>query len=167
MSKDRRPRVDSAQGVHEAIAAANRPVPIPAGVELDELETSIFQDVVAELAKSELTAHRVRLCAMIASDLARMQRSNEAVAQQGSVIFNAQGNARVNPHVRVADQALRSALAMRRSLGITARALNGGDTRNVAIRRQHNLSNEALLDDMDDEDLLARPSPSPSGRRDH
>jgi phage terminase small subunit len=167
MSKERRARVDSAQGVHEAIAAANRPVPIPAGVELDELEASIFDDVVAELAKSELTAHRVRLCAMIASDLARMQRSNEAVAQQGSVIFNAQGNARVNPHVRVADQALRSALAMRRSLGITARALNGGDTRNVAIRRQHNLSNEALLDDMDDEDLLARPSGSPSDRRDH
>ncbi len=167
MSNNRRARVDSHQSVHEAIAAANRSVPIPSGVELDDLETAIFDDVVAELAKSELTAHRVRLCAMIASDLARMQRSNEAVAQQGSVIINAQGNARVNPHVRVADQAARSALAMRRSLGLTARALNGGDTRNVAIRRHHNLANEALLDDMDDEGLLARPPVYPSDRKDH
>lgn len=167
MTIDRRPRVDSLQSVHEAIAAAARPIPAPHGVDLDPLETIIFNDVIAELSKSEVTPHRISLCAILAGELARMQRSNEAISRDGSVLINSHGNARVNPHLRVADQALRSALALRRSLGITARALNGGDSRNVAIRRQHNAANEQLLDDADDEGLFARPPVPPSDRRDN
>jgi len=167
MTKARRPRVDSAPAITAAIAAAGRTFSPPPGVVLDTLEASIFDEVMAEFPKIDMTDHRARLCAMLAKEMATATRAQDAIDTQGVVLTNSNGNPILNPHVRVADKAIRTVLAYRRSLGITARALNGGDTRNVAIRRRHNLANEAMLDEMDDEDLLGRPPVPASDRKDH
>ena len=54
---------------------------------------------------------------------------------------------------------------MRRSLGIHTRAQAGGDNREAAKRRSINKINEAMLDDMDDDGLIARPNVVPIRRK--
>lgn len=165
MTSDRRQRVDSAPAIIAAIGAAGRTFALPSGIIMDDEEAAIFDEVMDEFPKVEMTEHRARICAMLAKALAIAARSQAAISREGSVITNRRGNRVLNPHVRVAAKAISTVLAYRRSLGITARALNGMDTRNVTIRRQHNLASQHLVDEIED-DLLARPF-APFNRRDH
>ena len=166
--KPRRPRVDSASGITAAILASGRKISLPSGIALDEKERTIFAEIIEEFPKVEVTEHQVRMAALLAATMASAEREIIALESEGSVLTNSHGNAVLNPRVRSVQQYIASTLSYRRSLGLTARALNGGDSRNVAIRRRHNLANETILDDIDEDGLLARPPVFPGKpRKDH
>lgn len=156
--KPRKSRVDSAQGVAAAIVAGGKKIAIPPHIKFTPKERLVFTEICGEFSKSELTAHKITLIAGMAKQMASLEEEQLLLRAEGSVLTNSHGNAVTNPRAKICGQLTASVLAMRRSLGIHTRALEGGgDNRNAALRRAHNKANETMLDEMDDDDLLARP----------
>jgi hypothetical protein len=83
-------------------------------------------------------------------------REHITLQAEGTVVENSHGNPITNPRTRVVTSLDASILSLRRSLGIHARDLAGGDNRRVGLRRAHHMAYETMLDG-DDDDLLARP----------
>lgn len=157
--KPRRTRVDSIQGVASAIVAGGRKINVPKDIVFTPKQRLIFTEICEEFSKSELTAHKLRLAAKLACDMAAHEAAQTALTRDGYVFVNSHGNPTASPNLRVIQTLTSSILATRRSLGIHARELAGGDNRRVGIRRAHNKANEAALDETDD--LLARPNVIP------
>lgn len=154
--KPRRPRVDSTTGIAAAIVAGGKKITLPAGTKFDAIERKVFTELCEEFSKSELTAHKVRLLVALARQIAMLGREQEAVTREGLVLTNSHGNAVTNPRVKHCSGLTASILAMRRSLGIHTRALEGGSNAKAAVRRSINKSNEAERDNYDD-NLIAFP----------
>lgn len=164
--KPRRTRVDSAAGVANAIVAGGKKIAVPSNITLDALQRLIFAELVEEFSLTEISPHKLRLVAGLAKDMAALQREQDSLRAEGSVLTNSHGNAIANPRAKACSTLIASILAMRRSLGIHTRQLEGGgDNRNVSLRRAHNKANEALLDNMDGDDLIARPNVVPIKRK--
>ena len=155
--KPQKPRVDSPSSVAAAVLAAGRIVRTPSGFELDAEETAIFAEIVAEIPKVELSDHQVRVAAMLARTIWLYERDVALLTEEGNLVPDRHGIPMLNPRVKAVQQFATQVLSYRRSLGLTSRALAGGDSRRVAISRAHNLASEHLLDNDDEDDLLARP----------
>ena len=153
--KSRRTRVDSLEGVAAAIVAGGKKIAVPPEFNFTPKQRLIFTELCDEFSKSELTAHKIRLVAILAREMATLEEQQELLRTEGSVFVNSHGNPTANPRLRAVQTLSASVLAMRRSLGVHARELAGGDSRRVGIRRAHNMANEAALDAADD--LIARP----------
>lgn len=156
--KPRRPRVDSATGVARAIVAGGKKITIPQGAHLDADERRVFAELSEEFSKTELTAHKIRLLVMLAKDMVSLDREQMILSREGFSLTNSHGNAVANPRVKVCSSLTSQILAMRRSLGIHTRALEGGSNAKAALRRSYNKANEADRDRYDD-NLIAFPSP--------
>lgn len=166
--KPQRPRADSPASVTAAIIAAGKIVRPPVGMKLDAAETAVFAEVIGEIPKVDLSDHQIRIAAMLARAMHSADVEAQTLAREGKVIENRHGEAVANPRAKAVQESMSTVLSLRRTLGLTARALAGGDSRRVAIRRAHNLASEHMLDDMDDDDLLARPPADfDNPRRDH
>lgn len=140
---------------------------MPTNITFNPKQRLIFTELCAEFSKSELTAHKIRLVATLAREMAMLDEEQVLLRTEGSVFVNSHGNPTVNPRSKVVQSLTASILALRRSLGVHARELAGGDNRRTGVRRGHDLANEVMLDDMDDEDLIARPNVVPiHGRKD-
>lgn len=166
--KSRKARVDSAAGVAAAIVAGGRKIMVPSGVLFTPKQRLIFTELCDEFSKLELTAHKIRLIAALAKEMASLEEQQDLLRAEGAVFTNSHGNLTANPRTKAVQALTGSVLALRRSLGIHARELAGGDNRRTGIRRSHDKANEVLLDDMDPEgSLIARPNVVPiNGRRD-
>lgn len=163
--KPRRTRVDSAQGVAAAIIAGGKKINVPPEFNFTPKQRLIFTELCDEFSKSELTAHKIRLIAILARDMAALDEQQELMASEGPVFVNSHGNPTASPRVRVLQTLTNSVLSMRRSLGVHARELAGGDNRRTGIRRSHDRANETALNGMDD-NLISRPNVLPfNGRR--
>lgn len=155
--KPQRTRVDSPSSVTAAIIASGRVVRPPKDMKLNAGETAAFAEVIAEIPKVDLSDHQIRLAAMLAREMHSADVEAQTLTHEGKIIPDRHGIPMTNPRVKVVQLSTSTVLSLRRTLGLTARALAGGDSRRVAIRRAHNLASEHLLDDSDDEGLLARP----------
>ena len=163
--KPRRTRVDRAAGVANAIIASGKRIAVPSGVTLDAKQMPIFIEIMEEFSLSEISPHKLRLAAAMAKELAALESEQKLLMSEGSVLTNSHGNRVPNPRAKACGTITATILSMRRSLGIHTRQLEGGgDNRNVSLRRAHNKANEALLDNMDGNDLIARPNVVPINR---
>lgn len=164
--KPRRTRVDSPAGVAAAIVAGGKKISVPSNVTFTAKQRLIFTELCDEFSKTELTAHKIRLVASLAKEMAMLEEQQDLLREEGSVFVNSHGNPTANPRLKATQTLTNSVLALRRSLGVHARELAGGDNRRTGIQRSHNKSNEAMMDEMDPEGLLTRPNVLPfSGRR--
>lgn len=163
--KPRRRRVDSQEGVAAAMLAGGKKIAIPDDCPLSGYEREIFSELASEFSKTELTAHKVRLLTILAKQMVMLEREQALLAREGFSLLNANGNTIPNPRARACSSASATILAMRRSLGIHTRAQAGGDNREAAKRRSINKVNEAMLDNMDDDGLIARPNVVPIPRK--
>lgn len=162
--KPRRTRVDSAAGVSAAIVAGGKTIKIPSHVKLSPKQRTIFIELCDEISKSELTAHKITMLASLAKIIEALEDEQERLAAEGSVLINSHGNPIANPRAKHCSTLTGSMLSLRRSLGIHARELAGGDNRRTGIMRSHNMANESLMDGMDDDDLIAQPNVVPINR---
>ncbi len=165
--KPQRPRADSAASVSAAIIASGKIVRPPADMELSAPETAVFAEIIAEIPKVDLSDHQIRLAAMLAREMHSHTTETRTLRDEGKVIEDRHGSPVANPRVKIVQQCAATVLSMRRTLGLTARALAGGDSRRVAIRRAHNLASEHMLDDVDDDLLNRPPAEHDTPRRDH
>lgn len=156
--KARRQRVDSPAGVAAAIISGGKKIAMPSGITFDADERRVFTELADEFSKSELTAHKIRLLALLARQMVMLSREQALLLGEGFSLINSHGNAFPNPRAAACSQLNSSILAMRRSLGIHTRAQAGGDNREAAKRRSINKANEAERDNYDD-NLIAFPKP--------
>lgn len=158
--KPRRQRVDSAAGVAAAIVSGGKKIAMPSGIRLDADERRVFTELCDEFSKSELTAHKIRLLALLAKQMVMLDREQVLLTSEGISLINSHGNAFPNPRLKACSGLTSAILSMRRSLGIHTRAQAGGDNREAAKRRSINKANEAERDNYDD-NLIAFPQPIP------
>lgn len=162
--KPRRGRVDSATSVAAAIVAGGKKIVVPTDLSFTPKQRVIFAELCDEFSKTELTPHKIRLVAMLAEEMAKLDEEQVALRAEGCVFVNSHGNPTANPRAKVVGMLTNSVLALRRSLGVHARELSGGDNRRTGIRRSHNKAHETALNDADD--LLANPNVVPFNRKD-
>lgn len=157
--KPRRTRVDSPAGVAAAIVAGGKKIVLPRHINLNAKQLLIFTELCDEFSKSELTAHKITLTANLAKQMASLEQQQDLLSAEGFVETNSHGNSIANPRVKICASLTNSILALRRSLGIHARELAGGDNRRTGIMRSHNKVHEGALEGGDD--LIARPNVIP------
>lgn len=162
--KPRRGRVDSITSVAAAIVAGGKKIAVPSDLTFTPKQRVIFAELCDEFSKTELTPHKIRLVAMLAEEMSKLDEEQVTHRSEGSVFINSHGNPTANPRTKVVGMLTNSVLSLRRSLGVHARELSGGDNRRTGIRRGHNKSHETALDDADD--LLANPNVVSFNRRD-
>lgn len=159
MANDKKPpkrRIDDPASIAEAVIASGKIVRPPSDMPLNTPELVIFAELCNEFSKSEITPHKIRLVAMLSQMMHSRDQEREMLQTEGSVVTNSRGNLVTNPRARIVNTLNSSILTLRRSLGIHARDLAGGDNRRVGLRRAHQKVYETMLDD-DDDGLLARP----------
>jgi hypothetical protein len=78
--------------------------------------------VIAEFARSEWTAHQLELAAMLARTMADLNREQQLLRAEGSVVTTERGTPVVNPRKAVVQMHAASILSFRRSLSLHARA---------------------------------------------
>jgi len=145
MTDKKRPpkkRIDSVSSVHEAIVAGGKKIRVPRDIRFNPKQRLIFTEICGEFSKAELTGHKIRLAAKLAKDMAAMEAAQTALDAEGYVFVNSHGNPTASPHVRVLQTLTGAVLSTRRSLGIHARELAGGDNRRAGLHRAHNKSHE-------------------------
>lgn len=157
-SKLRRAPVNSAAGIAKAIIAGGKKIEVPKHVDFSPLERLIFTELVEEMSKSELTAHKITMMVLLTRQMAMLQNEQVLLNEEGVVLTNSHGNAVANPRVKVCAGLTANVLSMRRSLGVHARELAGGDNRRTKVMRKHNKANEADRENYDT-NLINFPNP--------
>ena len=149
--RQRRARADSAS---EAVRAmAGQSIVPPSSVPMDDGDMGFFANVLAEFARVEWTAHQLELAAILARTVADLVDEQRLLRTEGYILERGNGTTVENPRSRVVKGLTGDILSLRRSLSLHARA-RGGETRDIARRRELNKANEVEEDD----DLLARPN---------
>ena len=151
-------RVDNPSSVQAAMIAGGRKIVVPKSITFTPKQRLIFTEICSEFSKSELTAHKIRLAAILARDVASLDDQQKLLQTEGEVFVNSHGNPTCNPRVRVVQTLSSTVLSLRRSLGVHARDLAGGDSRRVGMRRAHDKANEGLRENYED-NLIAFPQP--------
>jgi hypothetical protein len=87
-------------------------------------KSAIFHFLPAALRNlpSEWTAHQLELAAMLARTMADLNREQQALRAEGSVVHTEKGTPVVNPRKAVVQMHASSILSFRRSLSLHARA---------------------------------------------
>jgi hypothetical protein len=130
----RKPRIDSTSEAVRVVSRAATAIVPPSSVPLEKCDLPFFASVIAEFARSEWTAHQLELAAMLARTMADLNREQQELRDEGSVVKTDKGTPVVNPRKAVVQMHASSILSFRRSLSLHARA-QGGEARDVAKRR--------------------------------
>ncbi|WP_028003168.1 hypothetical protein [Sinorhizobium meliloti] len=126
-------RVDS---VTEAVRIATAgDIQFPANVPLDKQDIPFFQNVIAEYARAEWSAHQLEIAAMLARTMADLVREQDLLRSEGAVAYSEKGSPLANPRKAIVQMHASSILSFRRSLALHARA-QGGESRDIAKRRE-------------------------------
>ena len=150
----RKARVDSASEAVRIMSKAASPMEPPSNVPLDDEDIPFFENVIAEYARSEWTAHQLELAAMLARTMADLTREQRLLREEGGVSYSEKGTPVANPRKSIVQMHASSILSFRRSLSLHARA-QAGETRDVARRR--GAAKDIESDNPLEDDLLARP----------
>ncbi|PWL18835.1 terminase small subunit [Falsochrobactrum shanghaiense] len=150
----RKARIDSAAESVRVMGKAANEIPHPYNVPLDEKDIPFFENVIAEYARSEWSAHQLELAAMLARTMADLVREQDLLRGEGGIAYSEKGTPVVNPRKSLVQMHASSILSFRRSLSLHARA-QAGESRDVAKRRA--TAKEIEAGSPLDDDLLARP----------
>ena len=150
----RRQRIDSTTAAVKVMAGALLELAPPSHVPLEDCDWPFWHSVIAEFARTEWTEHQLELAAMLARDMANLERNQRQLRSEGEVMATERGTPVVNPRKAVVQATQAGILSMRRSLSLHARA-QGGEARDVGKRREAARSIEA--DNPLGDELLAKP----------
>lgn len=150
----RKARIDSATEAVRVMARAASEIAPPENVPLDGADMLFFQNVIAEFARSEWSAHQLEIAALLARTMADLTREQTLLREEGGVAYSEKGTPVANPRKSIVQMHASAILSFRRSLALHARA-QAGESRDVGKRR-------AAAKEIEDgnpleDDLLARP----------
>jgi len=143
----RKQRIDSiAAQVDAARRAASAELAPPAHVPLTDAELPFFRSTIDHLPHGDWKPHTLEMAALLARFMAALERNQTEARDAGFVV-----DGKVHPAATVANGLSGVVLAWRRSLGLHARALAGGDMRTAGKRPA------GAIGWNNDDELLARP----------
>lgn len=149
----RKARIDSAAEAVKVMAKAAGEIDPPGNVPLDDGDLPFFQNVIAEFARSEWTAHQLEIAAMLARTMADLTREQGLLRAEGGVAYSDKGTPVANPRKSIVQMHASSILSFRRSLSLHARA-QVGETRDASKRRA--IAKDIEADNPLEDELLAR-----------
>lgn len=170
----KRARTDGVDGSVTIAQNAFREIKPPDSVRLRDNDYPFWDAIILEYPKMEWTDHTLQLAAMLARSMYDLEREQFWMYQEGSLMeqkkrIAEKGNKAkgakeiiiitniVNPRARLIDQHTKNILAVRRSLSLHARGLNG-EARDIAARRDAAKKIEGgVAGAADDDGLIARP----------
>ena len=147
----RKARVDSGSEAVRIMQGSGKHIAPPSNVPLDDCDLPFFASVIDEFARADWTAHQLELAAMLARDMADLEREQRELRAEGFISTRENGTTVENPRTRVCNALKTGILAHRRSLSLHARARS--EARDIGKRSAMAKSIETDLDD----ELLARP----------
>lgn len=148
----RKARIDSAAEAVRIMQGSAKEIIPPSHVPLDEMDWPYWHNVVSEFARAEWTEHQLELAAMLARTMANLEQEQRTLRAEGYVTERSNGTVVENPRSRAVRALTGDILALRRSLGVHARARTP-DPQRAAGQRDAAKGLEQELDD----DLLAIP----------
>jgi hypothetical protein len=149
---DKKSRVDSVAEAVRIASAASEDITFPENVPLGEGDVPFFNNVIAEYARAEWSAHQLEIAAMLARTMADLVREQDLLRTEGAVAYSEKGTPLANPRKSIVQMHASSILSFRRSLALHARAIQG-EARDSAKRRD--AAKEIEAGAMSDDDLLA------------
>ncbi len=153
-ARPRKPRTDSISNLVRIAQAARQELAPPAHVPLPDEAWPYWHSLVEEQAKADWSPHQLELAAMLARTLAALEAEQRTLSAEGSLGTGSRGVVVQNPRNRVVRSLSDQVLAMRRTLGLTARA-SAGSSEDAARQRIQNRSAEIGLRERDPSGLLA------------
>jgi hypothetical protein len=139
---------------HVRIAqAARRSISPPAHIPLDETEILHFDNIIAEKANAEWTAHEIDIAALFAGAMHQLGEQTRLMASEGSIVMGAAGQPKANPRQKAVAMLSTQVLSYRRTLGIHSVA----KMPNAADHARRNALSREMQDECQDDDLLAKP----------
>ena len=151
----RKTKVTSREAAIEAARKSLGVITAPPTVPLADDDLPFFDAVIKEYAKSEWSQHQLEIAAMMARTMRDLEENQRELRVEGYIITRPSNGTTVeNPRQRVVKSLTGDLLALRRSLGVHARAK--AEPRDAAMQTQHLKGYEQ--DNPYDNGLLARPS---------
>ncbi|MEA1840713.1 terminase small subunit [Agrobacterium tumefaciens] len=145
-------RVDSVAEAVRIASVATEELALPENVPLDDTDIPFFNNVIAEYARAEWSAHQLEIAAMLARTMADLVREQGLLRTEGAVSYSEKGTPVANPRKAIVQMHASSILSFRRSLALHARAVQG-EARDAAKRREAAKDIEAGA--TSDDELLA------------
>ncbi|MCR4300832.1 MAG: hypothetical protein NUV51_04410 [Sulfuricaulis sp.] len=150
----KRTRADSAQSAVKAMVdAAKGPPEVPGHVRMREGDAPFWDGIVRARAYDEWTGADLVVAAQLARTQADIEREQETLDCEGSVLKNERGTQVANPRVSILENLARREMALMRSLRMTGTA--AGDSRDEATRRKVQKAAEKVRADLAEDELLA------------
>ena len=150
----KRVRADSATAAVQAMVATAKPMPaVPAHVRLRDTDLPFWDGILRARARDEWTDPDLVVAAQLARCQADIEREQQILEGESTVIENARGTSVMNPRVSVLEQLARREMALLRTLRMGGRV--AGDARDEATRRKIERQAEALRAELDEDELLA------------
>ncbi|MFN3700404.1 MAG: terminase small subunit [Alphaproteobacteria bacterium] len=154
MSK--RQKITTTNERQKVINASGKDIQPPDYFELSEQDLIHFENIAGEMAKVEITPHKLDVMALLARMITDFDNEVLAMRKEGSVIETEKGTV-TNPRKALISFYANSITAFRRSLSIHGRGI-GGDKRDIAKRRAIAKDIERDVSEVFDESgLIARP----------
>jgi hypothetical protein len=132
--RTRKARIDSVSEAVRVMSRAATAIVPPSNVALEKCDLPFFASVIAEFARSEWTAHQLELAAMLARTMSDLNREQQLLRAEGSVMTTKRGTPVVNPRKAVVQMHAASILSFR-IVATRARAQSGVSTHVRARRR--------------------------------
>jgi phage terminase small subunit len=134
-------RTDSTSNLHRVLAGANIEIAPPAHVPLSAADWPYWHSIIEEFASADWTSHGLEMAALLARTMAMLEQQQRHLGAEGVVIERSDGSFGPNPRNRSVASLSTQVLALRRSLGLTARA-KAGSSRDAARLRDANRTTE-------------------------
>lgn len=151
----KRQPINTATAAVQVMAKAAQTLVPPSHVPLTASDLPFWENVIAEKAKSEWTAHDLEIAALLARSLRRLDAEEAKLDGEDAVMVSGGGSPMANPRLRIISDLHARVIKYRQTLGIHSRG-KGGEARDVEKRREQTRQIEDGNPMTDD--LIARPS---------
>lgn len=139
--------------VRAMVNAAKGTPPVPAHCRLRDGDLPFWLGIVRARALDEWTDADLVVAAQLARCQADIEREQQALDGEKTVVANERGTLVVNARVSVLEQFARREMALMRSLRMAGRAL--GDTANLQGKRKIERDSRKLREELEGDELLA------------
>ena len=145
---------NSATSAVKAMVNAAKGIPKPpAHVKLRPQDEAFWPGVYKAKSVDEWTEAHLVIGAQLARAMADLEKQQELLDTEGTVIENARGTMVMNPRVSVLEGLARREMALMRALGLTGKA--NVDPRDSAGKRKVEQQSRKLREELEDDELLA------------
>jgi hypothetical protein len=150
MTDDNKPprkgRIDSTAEQMRIAQGVNRVISPPDNIVMTDDDLFFFDQIIDERPRADWTDHQISLACYLARSMNSLNKNQHRLSLEGELIRNRAGDAIQSPRKKSVEDTISSIVAMRRNLGLHARAIEG-EKRDMDKRRAIAKDFENIMDD--------------------